>query len=542
MYGVNLGTCCVFAEQATMDFDEVLEEIGELGRYQITTYLLICLPVLFSAANSLTYVFTAGVPNYRCLVPGCDDPTNPSYLAPLLAEAIPSADHEGSQPYKPHQCQMYIPYNNATNMSCPLGHFSRNTVTCDAWVYEDSEHTIVGEWNLTCLHNQWKLSLVGTVHFAGILLGSIIFGLLADRFGRKMVFVVCIMFMSLTGVAQAVAPNYVTFQVFVFMNALGTAGVYPLAFIIGVEMVGRQKRETSATVLNYFYALGEAAVALVAWLSKSWVVIQLVVSAPPAVFILYYWFVPESVRWLLARQKNRRAGKIVRKAARVNGVVLSERLLSRFEGGKAEGREVRTSCQCVYVHYLLSQQKNLLLFLLRTANAFVYYGMSVNSTSLGGNKYLNFALVCLVEIPGYTLAWIAMNRFGRRRTLCGSLLLCTATCVAAVFVPQDLNWAVVLLFLIGKLGVTSSFGVIVVYTAELYPTAMRSIGVGTSSTVARVGAMLAPFVPLLDISAVPASQDALLWGIPGFDSNQKAEQNIGVPMGCAGCAQEHPHV
>lgn len=65
MYGVNLGTCCVFAEQATMDFDEVLEEIGELGRYQITTYLLICLPVLFSAANSLTYVFTAGVPNYR---------------------------------------------------------------------------------------------------------------------------------------------------------------------------------------------------------------------------------------------------------------------------------------------------------------------------------------------------------------------------------------------------------------------------------------------------------------------------------------------
>jgi OCT family organic cation transporter-like MFS transporter 4/5 len=63
--------------------------------------------------------------------------------------------------------------------------------------------------------------------------------------------------------------------------------------------------------------------------------------------------------------------------------------------------------------------------------------------------------------------------------------------------PTDLNWAVVLLFLIGKLGITSSFGVIVVYTAELYPTAMRSIGVGTSSTVARVGAMLAPFVPLL---------------------------------------------
>ena len=80
--------------------------------------------------------------------------------------------------------------------------------------------------------------------------------------------------------------------------------------------------------------------------------------------------------------------------------------------------------------------KNTAVSLLRAANAFIYYGMSVNSTSLGGNKYLNFALVCLVEIPGYTLAWITMNRLGRRRSLCGSLLLCTATCVAAVFVPE----------------------------------------------------------------------------------------------------------
>lgn len=48
-----------------MDFDLILEEIGELGRYQITNYLLLCLPVLFAAANSLSYVFTAGIPNYR---------------------------------------------------------------------------------------------------------------------------------------------------------------------------------------------------------------------------------------------------------------------------------------------------------------------------------------------------------------------------------------------------------------------------------------------------------------------------------------------
>ena len=53
------------------------------------------------------------------------------------------------------------------------------------------------------------------------------------RIGRKQVFVFCILLMSVTGIAQAISPDYITFQVFVFINAMGTAGVYPLAFIIG---------------------------------------------------------------------------------------------------------------------------------------------------------------------------------------------------------------------------------------------------------------------------------------------------------------------
>lgn len=48
-----------------MDFDIMLEELGELGKFQKTVYILVCFPVLFAAANSLSYVFTAGVPDYR---------------------------------------------------------------------------------------------------------------------------------------------------------------------------------------------------------------------------------------------------------------------------------------------------------------------------------------------------------------------------------------------------------------------------------------------------------------------------------------------
>lgn len=60
-----------------------------------------------------------------------------------------------------------------------------------------------------------------------------------------------------------------------------------------------------------------------------------------------------------------------------------------------------------------------------------------------------------------------------------------------------MQWAVIMLFLIGKMAVTSAFGIVYVHTSEMLPTIIRSGGVGASSTIARVGALLAPFVPLL---------------------------------------------
>lgn len=55
-------------------------------------------------------------------------------------------------------------------------------------------------------------------------------------------------------------------------------------------MVGKKKRELTGIVLNYFYAIGEALVALIAWFTRDWVMLQLTVSAPALLFIVYYWY------------------------------------------------------------------------------------------------------------------------------------------------------------------------------------------------------------------------------------------------------------
>ncbi|XP_059619885.1 solute carrier family 22 member 3 isoform X2 [Phlebotomus argentipes] len=438
-----------------MDFDRVLDEIGEFGKFQLTNYLLICLPVFFGAANSLSYVFTAGVPNYRCFVPNCDDPIDPIYDESWIDYAVPgSTDSRGI--FTPEQCQLFVQDNSTlsrqhsltTFEQCPPNIFTSHIEECNQWVFDQSERTIVQEWDITCMANHWKLSLVGTMHFLGIVSGSFVFGVLADRYGRKIVLILSILFMSITGIGQALSGDYITFIVFAYLNAVGTSGVYPLAFILGVEMVGKSKREMSGNVLNYFYALGEASVGLVAWLSGNWMIVQLAVSAPPLLFALYYWIVPESVRWLLAKKHTHKAGKIIKRAAKINGVVLSDSILATFDDsddndmsdskeGIVEETDKSTSQIAVMKEAFKSKTLMIRFAILIynwITNAFVYYGLSLNSTSLSGNKYLNYALVCLIEIPGYTLAWIAMNKIGRRWSLSSSLLLCAVTCVLGGFI------------------------------------------------------------------------------------------------------------
>lgn len=89
------------------------------------------------------------------------------------------------------------------------------------------------QWDITCISNQWQLSLVGTLHFLGIVVGSATFGFLADKYGRKNLLIISIFFMSVTGIAQALSNSYIQFLIWNFLNAIGTSGVYPLAFILG---------------------------------------------------------------------------------------------------------------------------------------------------------------------------------------------------------------------------------------------------------------------------------------------------------------------
>jgi MFS transporter, OCT family, solute carrier family 22 (organic cation transporter), member 4/5 len=59
---------------------------------------------------------------------------------------------------------------------------------------------------------------------------------------------------------------------------------------------------------------------------------------------------------------------------------------------------------------------------------------------------------------------IIMNKLGRKISLTSSLLLCGVTCIAGGFVPEKVFWIQIVLFLVGKMAITSSFAIGYVYS------------------------------------------------------------------------------
>lgn len=76
--------------------------------------------------------------------------------------------------------------------------------------------------------------------------------------------------------------------------------------------------------------------------------------------------------------------------------------------------------------------------LIRLENMFVFFGFSLMSVTLAGNKYVNFIMIALVEVPAYVVMWASMDlgSCGRKTILAASCFLAALPCLVYLFVPS----------------------------------------------------------------------------------------------------------
>jgi OCT family organic cation transporter-like MFS transporter 4/5 len=132
-----------------------------------------------------------------------------------------------------------------------------------------------------------------------------------------------------------------------------------------------------------------------------------------------------------------------------------------------------------------------------TTNPFVYYGLSLSTDVLGGNPYLNYLLSSIVELAGALACQYFLQKVGRTRPYFINFLMVAVSLIAIGFVPENMTWLIVILFLVGKFSISFNFNAIYIITAESYPTIIRNSIMSVCSASGRIGAMLSPYVSLL---------------------------------------------
>ncbi|XP_068234213.1 organic cation transporter protein-like [Palaemon carinicauda] len=265
-----------------------------------------------------------------------------------------------------------------------------------------------------------------------------------------------------------------------------------------------------------------------AYLIRDWRWLLFTTSITGVFIIPVLWFIDESPRWLAVKGHHERALKVLKKAARWNRATLppDDTALQILKESRDDGIPTRDKLRHKGLKEVIIEKMKETAILFRTPKLrritcilyvdylivnFVYYGLSLNGGNLSDDPFLFMALSGLMEVPAYSLPVPIVSRFGRRVPGSVSFLLSGVTLLAVSPLPKRYGWLIMTLAMIGKVTISTAFQVLIFYSSELFPTEVRSRGIGTCFMVSRIGSIVSPFITEILGSSFPWAP-SLLFG------------------------------
>ncbi|XP_045725902.1 solute carrier family 22 member 7 isoform X2 [Mirounga angustirostris] len=485
-----------------MRFEELLDQVGSFGPFQLWNVALLALPRVLLPMHFLLPVFLAAVPAHRCALPGA--PANFSHQDAWLEAHLPQ------EPDGTLSSCLYFTHSQALPNTTFWGagqspgqlEGEPSTAPCpQGWDYDRSEFssTIATEWDLVC-EQKGLNKATSTFFFAGVLVGAVAFGYLSDRFGRRRLLLVAYVSSLVLGLASAASVSYVMFVITRTLTGAALAGFTIIVMPLEMEWLDVGHRTVAGVLSGTFWTVGVMLLALVGYLIRDWRWLLLAVTLPCAPGILSLWWVPESARWLLTQGRVEEAHRYLLRCARLNGRPMGEDSLSREALNKVATRE-RVVQRPSYLDLLRTPRLrhiSLCCMVMWFGVNFSYYGLSLDVSGLGLNVYQTQLLFGAVELPSKLLVYLFVHHAGRRLTQAGALLGTALALGISLLVTSEMGAWSTALAVTGKGFSEAAFTTAYLFTSELYPTVLRQTGMGLTSLVGRLGGSLAPLAALLD--------------------------------------------
>ena len=338
-----------------------------------------------------------------------------------------------------------------------------------AWLFDAMDVGMLS-FVIAALHKEWQLStvemgLIGSVSSIGMAVGAILFGMMADRFGRKAILILTLLVFSIGSGISAFATGYGIFLVLRFIIGAGLGGELPVASTLVSESVPVEKRGRSVVLLESFWAAGWLLAAIISYFVMPLWGWRVAIFAT-GLAGLYAFYFREGIHESRAFKKVARPGLI---------------------------KTLTTLWRPPYV------RSTLMLWIVWFMVVFSYYGMFLWLPSvmvLKGFSLINsfgyVLIMTLAQLPGYFVAAWLIEKWGRKTVLSLFLLGTAGSALGfgmATSLPMLLTAGMLLSFF--NLG---AWGALYAYSPEQYPTIVRSSGSGMAAGIGRIGGIVGPLL------------------------------------------------
>lgn len=482
-----------------MDIDEVFQKIGECGKGQLKIYAVLAVyGAVYTSFHLLQLVYTGAVPKH------------------IVCNSSVLINGE-------HKVLGEVPLDKPTNNKSQLNSYCMDysdplhPQKCSAFLYNDSFTSIVTQWDLVC-DSAWEATTVQSLFMLGVMIGSPIFGSLSDKIGRLKCIYISGAMLTLFGFASSFAWNVMSYGVLRLIVGASCAGLILAGYCLCIEIVGPSKRHVAGILGSFVFAIGILIFTLLAYFITNWRILSVVTALAGVVYFIFYRLLFESPRWLLMHGRTAECGQALVKIARMNGVKYPENVSL-----KRPTVTQRATMMDIFKSSVLRYRSIIMLYSW-FVNGAVYYGLTFAAGDLGSNIYASESLSAIVEIPAYVVVLAVVNRIGRKKPLCAFMIVGGLGCLTILALPHqvhlfgrvDIEMIRTVCALIGKIGISASFNIIYIHSAELYPTTVRNAGMGLCAVGSRLGGVLCPYVGLLG-KYIPNSQ-FIVFGFLSFTS------------------------
>jgi putative MFS transporter len=340
-----------------------------------------------------------------------------------------------------------------------------------AWMFDAMDVGILSfviaalavEWSLTPGQMGW----IGSVNSIGMAVGALVFGVFADKVGRKKIFMITLLLFSIASGLSALTTSLAAFLVLRFFVGMGLGGELPVASTLVSESVEAKERGKVVVLLESFWAAGWLVSALIAYFiipDYGWR-IALLITALPAFYAIYLRLkLPDS---------------------------------PRYTEKKTESRTILQNMKEVWSEKYA--KRTLMLWIVWFTVVFSYYGMFLWLPSVmvikGFTLIKSFEYVLimtLAQLPGYfSAAWL-IEKAGRKFVLITYLLGTAAS--AFVFGGAETTTLLLVSGMFLSFFNLGAWGALYAYSPEQYPTVIRATGSGMAASVGRIGGILGPLL------------------------------------------------